>query len=119
MNYELAKTLKDAGFPQETKYFWFNPFKEQGWRLVKEHEWDFNGHHEWYASPTLEELIEACGDKFYSLFTSDDIFLNKKWFACYINEGKNVTGSIGDTKVEAVAKLWLALNPIQKTENKV
>lgn len=61
MTYDLAKQLKDAGFPQT---------KTDG--TLK------NGHYiaegrEPCFDPTLSELIEACGDDFYSLvYALDD-----------------------------------------------
>lgn len=87
MNDELAKKLKDAGFPhigETTTYF-----------------------------PTLEELIEACRVGLYSL----EQFCDKKgWlakpFPDYADElgldsGLEVEGK---TPTEAVANLWLKLN---------
>lgn len=56
---------------------------------------------------TLEELIEACGDKFCKLTRnemSDDTIL---WTA--IDFGFAHVGE-GSTPTEAVARLWLALN---------
>lgn len=79
MNYELAKKLKDAGFPQDG----IGQFID-----VK------------LASPTLSELIEACGDKFRGLSK------RANWRA------QDVMGieEFGDTPEEAVANLYLALN---------
>jgi hypothetical protein len=54
MHYELAKELKDAGFPQKHHY------DEQGRRN------DFC-EPEVVSNPTLEELIEACGEDFGNL----------------------------------------------------
>lgn len=91
MNCELAKELKDAGFPQ-----------------VNHDEDDF--YHETFgediSNPTLSELIEACGDKFASL--SKGMFPNQWMCLGGTLEGNLKTG--GDTPEEAVARLWLALN---------
>jgi hypothetical protein len=54
--------------------------------------------------PTLSELIEACGDGFYSL---ERIHPNGTWKALAQWIAKSFTS---DTPDEAVAKLWLALN---------
>lgn len=84
MNYELLKQLKDAGHP-----FVF----EQG-----------DGIH----LPTLEELIEACGDKFFALKH------HIGWIAVgWDGPHLSITG-VGKTPEEAVANLYLALN--QKTD---
>jgi hypothetical protein len=66
MNYELAKELKDAGFQHHWCYEMQNNIesescKNPGWRCF----------------PTLEELIEACGEKFENLWKID-----KEWQAC-------------------------------------
>lgn len=90
MTYELAKQLKDAGFPQKENTYWKNE-RGEGTLGV-------------YA-PTLSELIEACGEEFYSIrkqtlkycaesVASDDRFFQAK----------------GSTPEEAVANLWLELN---------
>ena len=83
MNYELAKQLKDAGFP---------------------HVAPLNGEGYWKDDffPTLEELIESV----------------KKPITIYVDDngsdaeqaGTEICGH-GSTPTEAVARLWLALNP--------
>ena len=114
MNYDLALELKNAGFP----------FK---------HDIDFcvqNGCQfedrpdpEVYAIthvPTLEELIEWCGDEFESLVRVKDGVLDAEWRA-YMTEdafqriGENcVRDCCGyeaeDTPKEAVARLGLAIH---------
>ena len=85
MDYELAKALKDAGFPQSgDSQLWFSDV----------------------YIPTLSEIIEACGEDFGSLtkvvYDSVD-----KW------ECRDRTGYIEiveHTPEEAVAKLWLELS---------
>jgi serine/threonine protein kinase HipA of HipAB toxin-antitoxin module len=94
MTYELAKQLKDAGFPlrkpgQERVYF---EIVEEGKSAGI------------FIYPTLSELIEACGDRFYHLRKS------VKWFAAAMFDPTDVRELWGDTPEEAVAKLWLALN---------
>ena len=86
IDYELAKLLKDAGFPQLRKETWD---EERG---------------EFYFVPTLPELIEACGYPIYLNANHEDY-----WYA------KNATHSEAvvveaKTKEEAVARLWLKLN---------
>lgn len=53
MTYELAKRLKEAGFPQHP--------------LGDYDQHDCGCENVNYCTPTLTELIEACGDYFYSL----------------------------------------------------
>lgn len=103
MNYELAKELKDAGYPQTVgggdEYH--DPSKTNGG----------------YAyGPTLFELIEACGAEFNMVnITANADQVNKKWHALagYVMELSDAltnTHTFGATPEEAVARLWLALN---------
>lgn len=94
MNYELAKQLKEAGFPM--KYSFDNVL---------------------YTHPTLEELIEACPKRFEikEMSFDGDFTLSVSrsvWHVGYEHmdgwfEGEQAEGS---TPTIAVAKLWLALN---------
>lgn len=99
MNIELARELKDAGFPQKSDY---------GYRGVSIISYHRGIHLETdVCIPTLEELMEACGDDFYSVvrigggdykaFSTDD-------------DENTVAVTGGSTPIEAVAHLWLALN---------
>lgn len=103
ISHELARQLKDAGFPQHIEGS-LNPIAEPAYE------------------PTLSELIAACGSDsplnlhFYPLKGFE------KWEASNVAlsmealrqgaEGKGGWGLIanGATPEEAVARLWLALN---------
>ncbi len=74
MEYELVKELKDAGFQWDDVEFFY---------------------------PSLSELIEACGDGFFSLF---------RYKNCYEANGDLGKEGRGITPEEAVARLWIALN---------
>ena|SRR3990167_10141623 len=95
MNYELAKELKDAGYWSLQGSYWDGDPKD----------WDRE------KFPTLEELIETCGDKFDYLERGT----KGGWFAYHENFGTTEEESCddsgeGSTPKEAVARLWLALN---------
>lgn len=98
MNYELAKELKDAGFPQG------GVNRERGFNID-------TGEPIMY--PRLSELIEACGEPFYSLHAADG-WDGKEWFASLNHDSRKLIASnakcSGKTPEEAVARLWLALN---------
>lgn len=96
MNYELAKQLKDAGFPQKQHYN-----SDTGYRD------DFRSP-ELVAYPTLSELIGACGDKFRGLEVGDWLAEDKSviWYA----KSKLEIIVEGNTPEGAVANLWLELN---------
>ena len=84
MNYEIAKALMKAGFPQKgAGGYVSNPADDKA-----------------LYSPTLEELIEACGVDFKSL----NKYLNNKWDAKHAN-GRDFDGT---TPAEAVARLWIS-----------
>lgn len=99
VSYELAKKLKDAGFPirkmpvgyddEQHNVYWVDGF--------------------YFFAPTIEELIEACGDGFRQLHKWD----YGEWGAfSESNFGNSPDGieATGKTPSEAVANLWLALN---------
>jgi hypothetical protein len=86
MDYELAKQLKDAGFPQTI-----------GGRYQTETSLLF---------PTLEAVIEACGTLDLKI-RQDSTEVRK------LHVGKWSGGLLkikGTTPTEAVARLWLALH---------
>lgn len=103
INYELAKQLKDAGFPQVKE-----PTYGQGY-------WYSENGGEGVYIPTLSELIGACGDWFFRLTQIED---GKSWVAGGVTPGYKWKNSdrqpitylgLGPTPEEAVAKLWLEL----------
>lgn len=85
MNYDLAKKLKDAGFPQTAD-------ATDGDTVIDD-----------VYFPRLSELIEACGDKFGSLQRNTD-----GWY-CF-NYSREIMSHYGSTTEESVANLWLELN---------
>jgi hypothetical protein len=89
MTYELAKELKEEGFPQGDNY---NPVH----RIFEGDVYD----------PTLSELIEACGESFANLRRWPDQTFSAFTFPNKIGVSEPYTGS---TPEEAVARLWLAL----------
>lgn len=91
MNYELAKRLKDAGFPHN-------------WCSEDDCSCLTNAVNS-SCFPTLSELIEACGDGFWGLI-NDGLFKAFQKDIRVVNQ----MGFVGDTPEEAVANLWLELN---------
>jgi hypothetical protein len=93
MNYDLAKELKDAGFVQSGKGARVAPPDKI---VVRRDDFAY--------VPTLEELIEACGNETITLCGR-----GTEWIAFYGDVAKWGEGK-GTTTSEAVARLWLALN---------
>lgn len=109
MDYELAKQLKDAGFPQKG----FIAHIDESGRLTH--------HYVSYYCPTLEELIEACGNDFKDLIKHDPFttatlgvrLAQGDYSASMYDRNKSTfknTMFAGKTPSEAVARLWLVLN---------
>lgn len=95
MDYELALELKNAGFPQMQ-------FGRGLW-VIKDILYPTLS--EKIYAPTLEELIEACGDGFGEL-----IRLGRDGWSVTVYSFSNVKEYYeGRTPVEAVARLWMAL----------
>lgn len=138
MNYELALQIKEEGFPQREDQIEKEMGRENftplfgGYHLTLDE--DFEGGYaegygkycytkysskEWLESeegkkltiymPTLEEVIEACGDDLFSIQREEDDDGYIGWFA---SQGTRFF-SRGPTPLEAVCRLWLALK--QKT----
>lgn len=101
LSYELAKQLKDAGFKQD-----WSEWEDHDQELLKA-SWDMYGKG---YSPTLEELIDACGTHFRELrhnVTPDN------WDAIYDKRKPNYKRKIirnGKTHLEAMANLYIKLN---------
>ncbi len=120
MNYELVKHLKDAGFPQNdcgnSKFImpgdiiWQNE-TDGPYCINSNRKWNEDTYKEEDCAyfPTLSELIEVCGDKFYCLKRSQGVsrFI---WMA-ESNDDEPIAW-LGSTPEEAVANLWLALNDL-------
>lgn len=104
MNYELAKELKDAGFRRDG-------LGEMVWPEMKTNnytrETPITLPEMSIYSPTLSELIEACGVYLITLLHNP---LRRQWLATDVMPGTIVRHSgEGSTPEEAVARLWLAL----------
>lgn len=93
MNYELAMELAKAGFPNHG---------QADRQLCYSNDIPF-------SYPTLEELIEACGEDFQGLMRVDKEYGG--WAACKnLMDANYDKFANGNTPSEAVARLWLALN---------
>lgn len=111
MNFELAKKLKDAGFPQDKINTSRNgdgvSYLDSG--MERGHERDISASDYYKLQdrcyvPTLSELIEACGEEFMKLQRHD----SGMWFVFSSDHGILLPWS--STPEEAVANLWLKLN---------
>jgi hypothetical protein len=96
MNYELAKQLKDAGFPQ------LGNVTDKTLHSPSFH-------------PTLSELIEACypksGEEFALIVEFNGGYKTSiRYWDIDSQEYFAIHEEIGTTAEEATGKLWLALN---------
>jgi hypothetical protein len=95
ISYELAQELKDAGFPQ-------------GAHKLSCYD---NGCYEALGNacvPTLEELIEACGESLLVLEREADRWIGRG----LAGDTSDYRRAEGSTAAEAIARLWLALHEI-------
>jgi hypothetical protein len=99
MNYELARQLKDAGFPQGGKGIWALPPDS-----IVAHYSDR------VYVPSLEELIAACPRTTNNGLFSISYVTQEYWVAGFEKYGLLVPECWGSTPAEAVARLWLILN---------
>lgn len=113
MTYELAKRLKDAGFPQHENFreLCDDPYVccVHQWRL--DHKTGETKDEPY--QPTLEELIVACGKSYQKQYEFFLTWSVDKWFACFLDanfKSPDLPNGEGPTPTEAVANLWLALN---------
>lgn len=100
MNYQLAKKLKDAGFPYNT--------------IPKEcHCYVYFVGNEKIWAPSLSDLISECGDRFEELQRVGHK-KTPKWtatsFPCEECGWEKMETGDGAFAEEAVANLWLKLN---------
>ena len=91
MDYELAKQLEQAGFPQAGQGAWIGPADQLVWRAGEK-----------VYVPTFEELVEALPRGYLRITRYVDRFV-----AVY-GEYMYQTAD-GATATEALARLWLAL----------
>lgn len=95
INYELSKDLMGAGFPHLHDDPCYFSMHESGVCVAI----------------TLEELIDACKEEFVALFRLVHAHQTMRWEAKGKITKSKLTVGQGATPEEAVARLWLALNP--------
>lgn len=114
MTYELAKKLKEAGFPQYRPQHVDDAYSSDGKGKHMWQHWTVTPLEEFndpdaIKIPSLSDLIAACGEGFTALLKTDE----HEWKAGrpYDNDLLNSMAptGIGSTPEEAVAQLWLAL----------
>ena len=128
LSYEQCKNLKEKGFEQKgsigTKFYHFISHPRMGippqnaitTQITDTTAFDWN--EDYFKIPTLEELIEACGDKFQLL---ERVCVHKiqqqEWQAIAVKEitpkkreDEEIIGKgYGDTPIEAVYNLFISL----------
>ncbi len=118
INYDLARKLRDAGFPQDQQDLcdvWLDD--SQGvWTREFKNTMPVSA----CLVPTLAQLIAACGEGFGGLWRSGgkgwtcaNPIWNGNW-AGSEDEPDNALAFQSITPEEAVAHLWLAINGTEK-----
>jgi hypothetical protein len=116
MDYELAKQLKNAGFPniKDLQHRQGREFILPDGSVPVYSLGDVEHVKDWFI-PTLSELIEACGDKFAALHNNLGVWtaLGRHSFDPF--QENHDTRADGVSPEEAVARLWLAVHPMNET----
>lgn len=111
MEHSLAKELWEAGYPLRRiePGMCVGPWPTLDLNPAGDQEIDAQHFYE----PTLEELIESCGNSLQSLNQNENWDAWGVYYCCDEHgEGKKIES--GSTPTEAVARLWLVLNPVDK-----
>ncbi len=111
MDIELAKELKEAGYPQDADLFYWMASSGGNHSVIygipTEPEKHKRKGTEFYAMPMLADLIKECGNEFEAISKRGE----DQWLAMSkVELPDDSQGGFGKTPEEAVAKLWLALN---------
>lgn len=111
ITYELAKRLKDAGFPcQKGDYF----VGKNLWDETMQSDYEMPStpsRSTWVYAPTLSELIEMCGSRFKRLVRQSSTKFKVQAKGLVVDKVANKDIHVfGKTPEEAVALLWLELN---------
>jgi hypothetical protein len=117
VNYELAKQLKDAGFPQGVTdgSEYYGPGG-----VYHRHRSDYTMPIEWWYIPTLSELIAELGNDLIMWHSPQGWHVSRqlsidKWPSSPPNE--IIEAEITEKELDvALAKLWLSLN--QKSDDR-
>lgn len=112
ISYELAKELKEAGFPRMWELKTGDMLVDRegthvSVRNVSGKELYAIGEYPWFRIPTLSELITACGEYFGRLEAPWDGC--QYWVAVWHKGKGNRFYTKGNTPEEAVTQLWLAI----------
>jgi len=114
MTYELAKELKEARFPQKGNGEMIIYYTGDTVARIFYNQFvtlKIEGKPEIVYSPTLEELIEACGGSFDDLQKAGKLWIARGIVEKQSNSNLDILQQNTEpTSTEAVAKLWLALN---------
>lgn len=115
MTYELAKQLKDAGFPQIQKEgsLWWDDRMAIKQKVLQVGKYLTPSQAECFIKiPTLSELIEWCGENIKRI----DFLHDKNEVIVYSVDSINIT-AVGINLEESVAKLGLELNKTKISGN--
>jgi len=113
---ELAKKLKEAGYPQESLFYWVDTDDDGDITLHLEDEWStVSGEwgdgsslkeHQHFSAPTASELAENIGEHIL-WFRAMGRTLKNGWYI--VVDSIEETQVYGDSLADVLANLWLWL----------
>lgn len=118
---ELSKQLKEAGYPQESYFYWEKwVTEEEGYSLlhyISITEWNEDDKNRMFTSPTADEILDQLP---ISVKTNEIHFFIKLyksgiyWIISYLQKDltevyKNLYQTSSESIADAAAKMWLYL----------
>ncbi len=107
INYELAKALKEAGFPQDDRLLYWKTDDTEPYEIYNGSRYKYSKGIIECASPTLEEILDELGLSFYGLHQNRTL-IGKAWVAQKL-VGRKRLSIYGESPIIAAANLYLHL----------
>lgn len=115
VNLETAKKLKDAGFKQDTQYYWkINPFNDEWYITSLRMDKRFAA----FSAPTTDELLEelpACVVKEIASKHDVNCWLqidkigDSEYYVGYVHSQNVLYDLFNESLPEALSQMWLFL----------
>lgn len=113
---ELAKQLRDGGYPQECLHYWGGIDRMTIWCSHVIEQMPLEKRFQWIAAPTAAEIGEKLPHQIKTkegnYWSFNSIKINGWTFSCSYESSdhhKTLCSEVGDTEIEVRAKMYLYL----------